>query len=153
MPQRSQRRSGRRATGMGARDRSTMPIVVPAPTAALPFDRGWRPVSGAQNFLAFALARPFRARLESPDGGMTPIRIAACVYIGRRSLDLAGDGKRPRYAVLLEPRRRGAPIPPAGQYNLVSDCVWLGRLAAVPIRQVPPKLHDRFGARAYFHVL
>lgn len=134
-------------------DRDPAPVVVNAPKAGLPFDRGWRPVKPQQNFLAFALARPFGARLEAPDGRSMPVRIAGCVSSGRRSFDIHGDGKRPRYAVLIEPRRRGMDMPPEGTYALVSECGWLGRLDAVPLRHMPGRLRARLGARAYFHVV
>lgn len=134
-------------------DRDPSPVVVNSPKAGLPFDRGWRPARAAQNFLAFALARPFRARLESADGSSTPVRIAACVNSGRRSFELAGDGKRPRYAVLIETKRRNADIPKEGNYDLVSDCGWIGRLSGVPLRHVPASLRDNLKSRFYFHVI
>lgn len=134
-------------------DRNPIPVVVPAPRGGLPFDRGWRPALPAQNFLAFALARPFRARLLGADGRSVPVRIAGCVSAGKRSFDIAGDGKAPRYAVLVEARRRSDELPAEGSYELVSDCGWLGRLSGVPLRHVPSNLRDRLRARAYFHVI
>jgi hypothetical protein len=134
-------------------DRDPAPVIVNAPKAGLPFDRGWRPVRPAQNFLAFALARPYRARLEGPGGVATQVRIAACVSAGPRSFDVAGDGKRPRYAVLIETKRRNADAPPPGDYDLVSECGWIGRLEGVPLRHVPARLRGGLGSRYYFHVI
>lgn len=144
----------RTATANGSLlDRDPSPVVVNAPKAGLPFDRGWRPAKAAQNFLAFALARPFRARLEGPDGRTTQVRIAACVNSGKHSFDIAGDGKRPRYAVLIETKRRNADVPQEGTYDLVSECGWLGRLRGVPLRHVPAPLRDNLRSRFYFHVV
>lgn len=134
-------------------DRDPAPVIVPAPKSGLPFDRGWRPAKAHQNLLAFALARPFRARLEGRNGSSLPVRIAALVSTGRRSFDIDGDGKRPRYAVLIEPRRRADDLPAEGSYDIVSDCGWLGRLRDVPLRHVPAKLRENLRARAYFHVI
>ncbi|MCM0020459.1 MAG: hypothetical protein NBV67_10735, partial [Tagaea sp.] len=133
-------------------DRDPTPVVVPAPKSGLPFERGWRPASATQNFLAFALARPFRTHIRRPDGSLLRVRIAA-VTSGKRSFDIQGDGKTPRFAVLIEPRRRGDDLPPEGRYDLVSDCAWLGRLKNVPLRHVPKTLRERVRARGYFHVL
>jgi hypothetical protein len=134
-------------------DRDPSPVVVPAPRKGLPFDLGWRPTLPTQNLLAFALARPFHARLERPDGTSLRVRIAACVTSGSRSFDLKGNGKTPRYAVLIEPRRRNDDLPPAGRYDIVSDCGWIGRLGAVPVRHVPKPLVKQLRARGYFHVV
>jgi hypothetical protein len=143
----------KRAAAKFPADRDPAPVVVNALKAGLPFDRGWRPASPTHNFLAFALARPHRARLEGPGGFSTPVRIAACVNTGRRSFDIAGDGKRPRYAVLIETKRRNAGVPPPGRYDLVSECGWIGRLRDVPLRHVPAKLRETLGSRFYFHVI
>lgn len=134
-------------------DRDPAPVIVPAPKTGLPFDRGWRPAKAQQNLLAFALARPYAARIERPDGRPLPVRIAALVSSGPRSFDIDGDGKRPRYAVLIETRRRADELPAEGSYDIVSDCFWLGRLRGVPLRHVPAKLRGSLRARAYFHVV
>lgn len=133
-------------------DRDPSPVVVPVGNRALPFDGGWRPAMPTQNFLAFALARPFRTHIERPDGTRLRVRIAA-VTSGKRSFDIKGDGKNPRFAVLIEPRRRNDDLPPEGRYDLISDCAWIGRLKAVPLRHTPKPLRQRLRARGYFHVV
>jgi hypothetical protein len=128
------------------------PPVVVAPDAKLPGGQAWRPSHPAQNFLGFVAARGFRATLTGPRAAAIRIRIKHCVAYGARSFHLKPDGKGPRYAVVLEPRR-GADLPPEGLYDLVSECVYLGRLADIRLRHVPDDLRASIGGPLYFNVL
>jgi hypothetical protein len=128
------------------------PPVVMAPDAKLPGGQAWRPLHPAQNFLGFVVARAFPAKLAGPGAASIRIRIKHCVAYGPRSFDLKPDGKGPRYAVVIEPKR-GADLPPEGRYDLVSECGYIGRLADVRLRHVPDDLRASIGGPLYFHVL
>jgi hypothetical protein len=128
------------------------PPVVVAPDAKLPGGHAWRPLHPTQNFLGFVAARSFPATLAGPGAASIRIRIKHCVAYGARSFHLKPDGKGPRYAVVLEPRR-GADLPPEGLYDLVSECGYLGRLADVRLRHVPDALRASIGGPLYFNVL
>ncbi len=128
------------------------PPVVMAPDAKLPGGQAWRPSHPAQNFLGFVAARGFPATLAGPGAATIRIRIKHCVAYRARSFHLKPDGKGPRYAVVLEPKR-GADLPPEGLYDLVSECGYIGRLADVRLRHVPEALRASIGGPLYFNVL
>lgn len=127
------------------------PVVVVA-DGKLPGGQAWRPLRPAQNFLGFVAARGFPATLAGPGAAPIRIRIKHCVAFGARSFHLKPDGKGPRYAVVLEPKRR-AGLPPEGLYDLVSECGYIGRLADVRLRHVPADLRASIGGPLYFNVL
>ncbi len=128
------------------------PVIV-VPKFKLPGGQAWRPVNPAQNLLGFVAARRFSAILAGPD--VAPpirVRIKHCVTYGARSFGLKPDGRGPRYAVVLEPKR-GDGLPPEGVYDLVSTCTYLGLLAEIRLRHVPRTLRAAIGGNLYFNVL
>ncbi|MCA0450571.1 MAG: hypothetical protein LCH62_12510 [Proteobacteria bacterium] len=143
--------STKRAAGDGTPLALPPPVVV-MPDAKLPGGHAWRPLHPAQNFLGFVAARSFPATLAGPGAATIRIRIKHCVAYGARSFHLKPDGKGPRYAVVLEPKR-GADLPPEGLYDLVSECGYIGRLADVRLRHVPNDLRTSIGGPLYFNVL